>query len=103
MIQMHVAERHEKLDETLNAVEKDYLRLLDGVDKRMRKIAEDRILEEDATPTTNGSSEPKMNGARGVKRRIIDDDDEDEDDSMSEVPKANGTTSKKARVQSEEL
>lgn len=103
LIQITLAERHEKLDEALNAVEKDYLRLLEMVDKRIARREVARAMEPDATPTSNGTGEgdSKVNGSgssRGTKRgRIIEEDEDDEE----ELPRVNGTASKKARIEAE--
>lgn len=108
LIQITLAERHEKLDEALSAVEKDYLRLLEIVDKRLARREVARAMEGGSLQTSNGTGEAelKINGpSRGTKRgRIIEedeDDEDDEDDAMIEAPRVNGTASKKPRVEAE--
>lgn len=100
LAQLELEERVEKLEETLNGVERDYVRLLEAVAKREKKIEGTGALQA-MHPATGDTLMNKLEKRVPVKRRVVDEDDEDEEGQNGEGVTTNGAPDaarKKAKV-----
>ena len=114
LIQLDLADRIQKLEETLANVEEGYEVLLKGFDKKKRSVSElglednDIINAEKATVidgAVNGSNviptRPSGNGVERTKRKftVMDDDDEDSTDDEGEAVRSDRSEdSKRVRI-----
>lgn len=74
LMQLELEERIEKLEETLKGVESEYLRILEGADRRQ---TEDRSVKD---TTQKDQSERNGSGSkRRAGKRIIDEDGDEDD------------------------
>lgn len=86
LVQLDREERIERLDQALEGLQDDYVRLLELADKRARHAS-------------NGHSEPVSSSPRlnRKKRRVVEEDDEDEDDEGEDDEEMSEASSKRRK------
>lgn len=105
LAQLDLEERIDKLEETLGGVERDYVRILDMVEKRSARSKQDADTASDAAVIAIATEASAASASRrGKKRKILDDDDEDEAYESGTPQRAisiatNGSSTKRTRTE----